>query len=247
VWLEEDFYRQLCDAGIPHLAGSECAKGVAADFVKGADLVGTIHGAGTNAFRRKVRVIEHIEILYAELKPPAFGDQEILGELHVPVDGVRQAENILAEVSKRAIDGGIDGAAHFGRLKSGQVEPAHTVHRGATSRRAIRADTRNKGPPVIADASAGKFRALQHCDRAATGGGDDSAQFVVSEQVVDQRTVSAEVGRLPNVGAGKHMGVIKAGGAVVKLVTVWIVQRKCGVSGIKTGDTFAKRKVVETL
>jgi hypothetical protein len=118
VWLEEDFHRQLCDAGIPHLAGSECAEGVAADFVEGADLVGTIHGAGTNAFRRKVRVVEDVKVLGAQLKPPAFGDQEILGELHVPVDRVRQTENILTDIPKGAKDEGIVDAAHFGRLKS---------------------------------------------------------------------------------------------------------------------------------
>jgi hypothetical protein len=89
VWLEEDFYSQLGDAGIRRLSRPERAEGIAADFVERADLVSAVHGARAGALGSEVRVVKDIEILGAELNSPAFGDQNILRELHVPIEGMR--------------------------------------------------------------------------------------------------------------------------------------------------------------
>ena len=83
---------------------------------------------------------------------------------------MRQPQNVFADVPKRAIDEGIDGAAHFGRLKGSQVEPTDAVHSRAASRRAIRAHSRNKRPAVVADARARELGALQHSNWTAAGG-----------------------------------------------------------------------------
>jgi len=244
VWLEEDFYCQLGDAGISRLSGSERAKGIAADFVEGADLVGAIHCSSAGAFGCKVRVVKDVEVLRTKLNSPAFGDQDILRELHVPVDGMWQTENVFSDIAKRPEYSGIVDAAYFRRLKSSQIEPAHAIDRRTARGRAIRTYPRDKRPAIIADARAGKFGALQNSDGTAAGSRDDSAYLIVSQKVVEPGTAVAERGGLPDVGTSEHMGVIETRRPIVKIVAVWIVQWKSGIPGIKTGDAFAKRKVV---
>ena len=235
------------------MSGPERAEGVAADFVEGADLVGAVHSAGAGAFGSKVRVVQDVEVLGAKLDPPAFRDQNILGELYVPVDGMRQTENIFADVSKGSKNGWIIAAGSgrcapagdFGWLKGSWIEPADAVYGSAAGGRAIRTYAGDKRAAIISDASAGKLGPLKDGDGTAAGGGDNSTYFVVTKEVMDQRTVTSETGGLPNIRAGKHMSVIETRRAIVELVAVRIVQREGGVAGIKTGDAFAKRKVVQ--
>ena len=74
-FLEYDFHRQLDDAWIPSLSCSESTEGrIAIEFVESADLVRAIYGSGTDAFRRKVRVVQDVKVLSPKLELPAFGD-----------------------------------------------------------------------------------------------------------------------------------------------------------------------------
>src|SRR5580704_4974047 len=125
LWvLEENLYRQLRDTRVASLPGAEGTKGgIAVQLVKGADLVGGVHGAGADAFGREVGMVQDIEVLGAELQPPAFRNQKILGELHVPIESPRQAKNVLADITESAeyrwiIDGRcrVGGIRNLGRL-----------------------------------------------------------------------------------------------------------------------------------
>lgn len=86
--LEENLQRELSDTWIARLSGPECTEGAAAQLIEIADLIGAIDGARADAFRSKVRVVEDIEVLGAELNLPALRDQYVFGQLGIPVGGV---------------------------------------------------------------------------------------------------------------------------------------------------------------
>src|SRR5207245_11246760 len=70
---EEDFHRQLSDAGIGGLARTERAEGsVAIQLVKGTDLVGAVDNTTAGTFRREVRMVEDVEVFGAKLELPAL-------------------------------------------------------------------------------------------------------------------------------------------------------------------------------
>ena len=122
MWLEEDFHRQLSDAGTPRLSRPKSAEGVAVELIEGTDLVGAIHSARADAFGSEVRVVQDVEVLDPELQSPGFGNGDVLGQLHAPVDRGRQTKNILADITKRAERGRPWG-------KRSGIEPANAVYR----------------------------------------------------------------------------------------------------------------------
>lgn len=245
MWLEEDFDRKLSDAWIGRLPGPECTEGAAAQLIEIADLIGAVDGTGADAFRRKVRVVEDVEVLGAELNLPAFGDQNVFGDLGIPVGGVGQTQDVLANIAEGAKDGGVVYPRQFGGLEGRRVEPTNAICGGATSGRAIRIDARDERSSIIADACAKKFRALENGDGTAASSGDYACDFIIAEEVMNQGAVAGQSGRLPNVRAGEHVGVVETRGAVVKGMAVWIVKRKGRIAGVKTGDALAKGKIVE--
>src|SRR5271163_4621168 len=182
-------------------------------------------------------MIEDVEVFRPQLELPALGKVNVLGELHVPVEGARQTQRVLADVSKCAEDYGVVRAAHFSGLKGRRVQPAHTSG-GYTRARivAVRADAWLTGiagcavpgaigSAVVADTGAGDFRALQNGDRAAGGCGHDAAPLPVAEDVMHQAVLSRETWKLPHVGAAEYVSVIERRRSVVELVPVRIGQR----------------------
>src|SRR5467141_2368095 len=137
-WSEEDFRRQLSNARITRLSGPKGAKGAAIEFVEGGDLVSAIYSACADAFRRERRVVEDIEVFCPQLNSPALRDRDILRDLHIPVGGARQTENILADIAERAKNRRVVAACSrrrtaggdSGRLKGGPIEPADAVYSG---------------------------------------------------------------------------------------------------------------------
>lgn len=158
--LKEDLDGQLGGARIPGLPGAEGAKrGIVVQLVECADLIGGVDGSGADALWSKVRVIEDIEIFGAELQPPAFRYEEILGELHVPIDRTRQAKHVFADVAKGAIDGrvvdgcpGIGGIGNLGRMESRRVEPADAICSGAARNCALRIIAGNHRATILVGA-----------------------------------------------------------------------------------------------
>ena len=99
--LEEKFHCQLRHARVGGLSGTESAeRRVAVDFVKGADLVRAVDGAGADALGREIRMVEDVEVFGAELQFEALREVEILGDLHIPVGSLREPQNVFADVAK---------------------------------------------------------------------------------------------------------------------------------------------------
>jgi hypothetical protein len=239
--LEKDFHRQLSNAGIARLSGPEGAEGVAAEFIKGTNLIGAIHSAGAGVLWGEIGMVQDVEVLRAKLESQSFGNEEVLGELYVPVSRVRQAKNILADISEGAKDRGIIAGCcrrraprgDLGRLKSRGIEPTHAADRRTARGGTISAYSGYQSPSIIANAGAGEFGALQNGDGTAARSRNDSTELVITEQMMNQRPRAPEAWGLPNIRTGKNMGVIKARRPIVKLMAVEIVERKGGVSGIE--------------
>ena len=133
--------------GSPAVASAEGAEGrIVVEFVEAADLLCTVYGSRADALRSEVGMVEYVEVLPAELNPQAFGHDEILGKLYVPVRGLGQAIRDLADVAEGAEDGWIIGSTRgLGGLKSTWVQPAYTGCSDACVRAfAIRIAARDK-------------------------------------------------------------------------------------------------------
>lgn len=244
----------MSDPRISRLPCSKSSEGVAADFVERTNLVGTVDCAGADTLRREARVIQDFEVFDSELKAPAFRDGIVLGKLHVPVGSVGKTKSILADIAKRTenqriVDGlsRIVSIRNFGRLKSGRIEPAPAVYLRTACGRTVGTNTCDKRAPVISNPCAGEFATLQDGDPPAAPGGDDPAQLIVTEQMVNQGPGTLQAGRLPDIRAGEHVGVIETRRPVVKLVAVRNAQRKSRVAGVEAGDALTEGKVVKAL
>ena len=102
---KQNLYRQLGDAwvaGLPRAEGAE--RRIVVEFVEGADLICTVHGSRADDFRSEVGMVENVEVLPAELNPQAFGHDEILGKLYIPIRGLGQTIRVFADVAEGAED-----------------------------------------------------------------------------------------------------------------------------------------------
>ncbi len=158
-FLEYQFHRQLNDAWIPSLSCSERTEGrIAIEFVESADLVCAIYGSGTDAFRRKVRVVEDVKVLSPKLELPAFGDGEVFGKLNIPVRCFGQTQCIFPYVPKGSENGRIVVPGHFCRLKGVGRKPAHACSgRTGAGALAIRIGAGDESPAVPSNAGSGDF------------------------------------------------------------------------------------------
>jgi hypothetical protein len=257
---KDDFGRQLRDARFGSLPCPERAEGgVAVELVKCANLIRAVHCSGAGAFRREVGMVQDVEVFDAELQLYAFRKREIFGELHIPVHCLREAQNVFADIPEGSEYDRIIGSAHFCWFKCGGRKPAHTFRRdsGAGSR-AIGADVclawicrgplaGTQGSAVVANPRSRKLSALQHSNGPTAGGGDNATQLIVSEEMVNQAASTLETRRLPNVGAGENVRVVKARWSVVDAMSAGIIERPGRIAGVKTGDTFSERQIIKTL
>src|SRR5881394_2266885 len=67
------------------------------------------------------------------------------------------------------------------------------------------------------------------------------------QQIAKKRAGTPHPGRMPYIGSGEDVRVVKARWSLVKLVAAGSVERECRVTSIEAGDAFAEWKIIQTL